>query len=688
VHQSAEILVQDDENGILMGTLGPERQFLQGMEGMNDAQTSQGYPGSKDNIAVTDPSDSSITPVIFNRPAEWSPVAQSLETETQGQILIVDDRPDNLRLLHAMLTQAGYDVRRAINGATALMGVRAILPDLILLDINMPDMDGYEVCRQLKQDRETHEIPVIFLSALDEGLDKVKAFSAGGVDYVTKPFEVMEVLARIENHLQLRRAMVEVERLNTMLEDRVIERTSQLRATKYDLEQEAMERRKAQDRLTYMAWHDHLTALPNRAWFMKVLQQALQRVQQDVNYRFAVLFLDCDRFKLVNDSLGHLMGDKLLVQFAQRLITCVPDDTTLARFGGDEFTVLLENIADAEAAIAWVQHLLQSLTQPFLIDQQELFMSASVGIVMGTSAYSEPEALLQDADTAMYKAKTLWQQRYQVFDAGMRQQVQAQLRLETDLRRAVERQEFLVYYQPIIALETFTIKGFEALVRWQHPERGMIAPGEFIPIAEETSLIVPIGLWVLQKSGQQLVDWQSHCDQGLTMSVNLSVKQFAQADLVEHIDRFLEQMQLPSHLLTLEITESALIDNPDSASQTLTALRDRNIQLAIDDFGTGYSSLSYLHRFPIDILKIDRSFINRMDEQGHSLRIVEATIAMAQNLGIEVVAEGVETQAQAVHLQQMGCEYAQGYLFSKPVPADTASELMMHPPAILSTVQS
>ncbi len=663
------------------------------MELMNNAQTSEGHPVLKADVAAIEQSYAQSVPSAVAPGHENAAVEETLEPdiqgETQGQILIVDDRPDNLRLLHAMLTQAGYDVRRAINGATALMGVRAILPDLILLDINMPDMDGYEVCRRLKQDPVTREIPVIFLSALDEGLDKVKAFSAGGVDYVTKPFEVLEVLARIENHLQLRRAMAEVERLNAKLEERVIERTSQLQATKYDLEQEAIERRKAQDRLAHMAWHDHLTDLPNRAWFMKVLQQSLQRAQQDLSYRFAVLFLDCDRFKIVNDSLGHLIGDQLLVQFAQRLTACISDTTTLARFGGDEFTLLLENTADAEDAIASVQTLLEALTQPFVIDQQELFISASVGIVMGSSTYEEPEALLRDADIAMYKAKTLWQKRYQVFDAGMRQQVQSQLRLETDLRRAIERQEFLVHYQPIISLNTFDITGFEALVRWQHPERGMIAPGEFIPIAEETSLVIPIGLWVLQESCQQLVDWHGlhGQDTPLKMSVNLSVKQFAQPDLIEHIDRVLEQIQLPSHLLTLEITESALMDNPDVASQVLNALRDRNIQLAIDDFGTGYSSLSYLHRFPVDILKVDRSFINRIDDEGNGLRIVEATIAMAQSLGMKVVAEGVETPEQAMRLQQMGCEYAQGYLFSRPLPSGAAGELLLEPPAILTTLQ-
>ncbi len=603
----------------------------------------------------------------------------------QGRILIVDDRPDNLRLLHSMLTQAGYDVRRAINGSTALMGIRAILPDLILLDINMPDMNGYEVCQELKKDPQTQEIPIIFLSALDEGLDKVKAFSAGGVDYVTKPFEVMEVLARIENHLQLRRAKAEVEQLNAKLEQRVTERTAQLQATKHDLEQEVMERRQAQERLAHMAWHDHLTDLPNRAWFMKVLQQSLQRAQQDEDYAFAVLFLDCDRFKVINDSLGHLIGDQLLIQVAKRLENVIPENATLARFGGDEFTLLLEDIPGLEAATGLGQALLEELTQSFQLGQQEIFISASVGIAMGASTYKLPEALLRDADIAMYGAKTLGKACYKVFDAAMHQHAQAQLYLETDLRRAIERHEFLMNYQPIISLDNLAITGFEALVRWHHPERGQVSPGQFIPIAEETGLIVPLGLWVLQESCQQLSSWQQMIDSehapALKMSVNLSVKQFSQPDLIDRIDQFLNQMQLQSHLLTLEITESALMDNPEAASQVLKSLRDRNIQLAIDDFGTGYSSLSYLHRFPVDILKVDRSFVNRIEDHANGLRIVEATLAMAQSLGMKVVAEGVETQAQASLLQQLGCAYAQGYLFSKPLCAEAAEGLLTQPPA-------
>ncbi|PZD73711.1 Cyclic di-GMP phosphodiesterase Gmr [Acaryochloris thomasi RCC1774] len=662
------------------------------MEVMNSVQESKACALSAESTNADQLPFSvlNIGPVDSERPSLQSPTPESLSTDStgstqQGRILIVDDRPDNLRLLHSMLTQAGYDVRRAINGSTALMGIRAILPDLILLDINMPDMNGYEVCQELKQDSQTREIPIIFLSALDEGLDKVKAFSAGGVDYVTKPFEVMEVLARIENHLQLQRAKAEVEQLNSKLEQRVTERTAELQATKHDLEQEVMERRQAQERLAHMAWHDHLTDLPNRAWFMKVLQQSIKRAQQEENYAFAVLFLDCDRFKVINDSLGHLIGDQLLIQVAKRLANVIPENVTLARFGGDEFTLLLDEIPGLEAATDVGQQLLEELTQSFQLGQQEIFISASVGIAMGSRAYDLPEALLRDADIAMYRAKTLGKACYQVFDTAMHQHAQTQLRLETDLRRAIERQEFLVNYQPIISLTTLEITGFEALVRWHHPQRGLVSPGQFIPIAEETSLIVPIGLWVLKESCQQLVTWQQMLGgetvPTLKMSVNLSVKQFSQPDLIDRIDQFLEQMELQGHLLTLEITESALMDNPEAASQVLTALRDRNIQLAIDDFGTGYSSLSYLHRFPVDILKVDRSFINRIEDQDNGLRIVEATLAMAHSLGMQVVAEGVETQAQALQLQQLGCEYAQGYLFSKPLAAETAAGVLAQPPA-------
>jgi diguanylate cyclase (GGDEF)-like protein len=605
----------------------------------------------------------------------------------KGRILVVDDRIENLELLSSILTKAGYEVRRSINGSTALMGVQSASPDMILLDINMPDMNGYEVCRQLKKDPKYKEIPVIFISALDDGLDKVKAFSAGGIDYISKPFEMMEVLSRVENHLQIRAARLELKHLNAELEQKMAERTAELTAAKEALEQENAERQAAQAMLEHMAWHDPLTDLPNRAWLMVQLKLLFEKAKQEKNYQFAVLFLDCDRFKVVNDSLGHMVGDQLLSQLALRIKHCLPQNAKVARFGGDEFIILLENIRDLDEAKILAEMLQETLISPFYIEPHEMFISASIGIAMGSHEAKHPDNLVRNADIAMYRAKTLGKARYYVFNQALFNDAQKRLQLETDLRRAIERQEFFLEYQPIISLKTNKIEGFEALVRWQHPTKGLIMPNDFIPVAEETGLIVPLGRWVLEKACCQFHSWNTELEKTpisdlskdyvpFKMSVNLSVKQFSQPGLIEAIDQIFRDTEFNGINLNLEITESALMDDPQAAGLLLNELRDRHIQIAIDDFGTGYSSLSYLHQFSVDTLKIDRSFINRLGSKGDGLRIVEAMVLMAQNLDIKVVAEGVESSEQALQLQQLGCDYAQGYLFSKPLDSQLAIQLL------------
>jgi diguanylate cyclase (GGDEF)-like protein len=611
----------------------------------------------------------------------------------KGRILVVDDRIENLELLSSILTKAGYEVRRAINGSTALMGVQSASPDLILLDINMPDMNGYEVCRQLKKDPKYKEIPVIFISALDDGLDKVKAFSAGGIDYISKPFEMMEVLSRVENHLQIQAARLELKHLNAELEQKVAERTAELTAAKQALEQENVERQAAQAMLEHMAWHDPLTDLPNRAWLMVQLKLLFETAQQEATYQFAVLFLDCDRFKVVNDSLGHMVGDRLLSQVAQRIKNCLPKNAKVARFGGDEFIVLLETISHLDEAKILAEMLQEALVAPFYIEPHEMFISASIGIAMGNHEAKHPEDLVRNADIAMYRAKALGKARYYVFNQALYNDAQKRLQVETDLRRAIERQEFFLEYQPIISLKTNRIEGFEALVRWLHPTKGLIMPNDFIPVAEETGLIVPLGRWVLEKACRQFHSWKTELDRSsisglpkdffqFKISVNLSVKQFSQPGLIEAIDRLFKDTEFNGINLNLEITESALMDDPQSAGLLLKELRDRHIQIAIDDFGTGYSSLSYLHQFSVDTFKIDRSFINRLGSNGDGLRIVEAMLLMAQSLDIKVVAEGVESSEQALQLQQLGCDYAQGYWFSKPVDSQLAIQLLSSHPIV------
>jgi len=465
------------------------------------------------------------------------------------------------------------------------------------------------------------------------------------------------------------------------------------------------DRKQAEEQLLHNAFYDALTGLPNRALFMDRLGHAVERANRRGNYCFAVLFLDLDRFKVVNDSLGHTMGDQLLIAIAERLQRAVRPGDTVARLGGDEFTILLDDIKDISDAVSVAERIQGALQQPFNLSGHEVFTSASIGITLSTgilnavglshlldstredvlprtattlvsTQYRHPQDLLRDADIAMYRAKSRGKARHEIFDTSMRVQAVSLLQLETDLRRAIERQEFQIHYQPIVVLKTGKITGFEALVRWQHPERGLVSPTEFIPVAEETGLIIPIGWWVLQEACRQLRAWQLACLQSplgyplaqpLTVSVNLSGKQFLQPDLLPQIAQVLQETGLDTNSLKLEITESVIIEHTESTTAILLQLRSLGIQLYIDDFGTGYSSLSRLHRFPIDCLKIDRSFVSRMELDRENFEIVRTIVTLAHNLGMDVTAEGVETVEQLAQLKTLGCECGQGYLFSKPV---------------------
>ncbi len=440
--------------------------------------------------------------------------------------------------------------------------------------------------------------------------------------------------------------------------------------------QSITDRKQAEERLLHDALHDTLTGLPNRALMIDHLKLTIARTKRRHDRRFAVLFLDLDRFKLVNDTLGHMIGDQLLVGIARRLETCLRPGDTIARVGGDEFTILLEDLSDEKEAIVVAERIHQELKAPFNLGGRDVFTTVSIGIAPGSMAYDQPDEILRDADTAMYRSKSLGKARHEMFDEEMHARSTDLLRLETDLRMAHERNEFFVNYQPIVALDSFRVCGFEALVRWQHPERGLISPTDFIPVAEEAGQILQIGQWVLREACYQIKRWQEKfpADESLYMTVNLSAKQFAQPDLIEQVSAILTETGLDPNCLKLEITESVLVDDFDSAAAMLFRLRALGVRLSIDDFGTGYSSLTYLHRFPIDTLKIDRSFVAVLDKD--NLEIVRTILNLAENLGMDVVAEGVETQEQMALLRNLSCQSGQGYFFSKPMTVIEAEKVI------------
>ena len=684
-----------------------------------------------------------------------------------ASLLLVDDEEMNRDMLGRRLELEGYAVTLADSGQRALDLLQGQPFDLILLDVMMPEMNGLQALRGIRERHGPAELPVIMVTAKDQSEDVVEAFRHGANDYVTKPVDLPVALARIAtqvSHKRTQAALRESEARYALAArgsndglwdwDLQSDRTyysprwkallgydddeigtgpdewfrrihpedlphlqSQIAAHRAGLtphfenehrvlhkdnafrwvlsrglavrgpDGRALRMAGSLTDITHDKVADPLTGLPNRLLFLDRLARVLERSKRDPGGLFAVLFLDLDRFKVINDSLGHLVGDLLLVAVSRRLEGCVrssdtvarlPEKSTLARLGGDEFTLLLEDIRGVDNAVTVAQRIQQALTAPFQLHGTEVYTSASIGIAVGPADYLHPGDVLRDADAAMYSAKSRGKARWELFDAAMRERALARLQLDTDMRRGLERGEFCLHYQPILALAGDHLAGFEALVRWEHPQRGLLGPADFIPIAEETGLIVPLGWWVLRESCRQMKEWQATfpCDPPLRISVNLSSKQFLQLDLATEIKRLLGDVGLDPRCLKLEITESAIMDDPDSASKMLAELRALGIQVCIDDFGTGYSSLNYLHRFAVDTLKIDRSFIQQMDGAEENLQIVQSIICLAHNLSIDVIAEGVETEAQRSRLAALSCEYGQGYYFSRPIDSATAQKLL------------
>jgi diguanylate cyclase (GGDEF)-like protein/PAS domain S-box-containing protein len=688
-----------------------------------------------------------------------------------SRLLIVDDNEMNRDMLARRLARKGYVIGLAESAKELLPRVKEDGIDLVLLDIEMPEVTGLDALQSLREAYSPIELPIIMVTAKNQSDDIVKALEMGANDYLTKPIDFPVALARIGTQLSHKRAQEALReseeryalaargandglwdwnlvtsamyfspRWKAMLgfsESEIEDRLEEWIGRIHDADRERVKEEiaahqkgltphfESEHRLLHkdggfrwmlsrgLAVHDStgralrmagsqtditerkvsdpLTGLPNRLLFIDRLGRLIKHSKRRKDHLFAVLFLDLDGFKMINDSLGHLIGDQLLVGVAMRLEKCLrSSDTvarlgetfTVARLGGDEFTILLDDLKEPADANRAADRLMKALAPPFVLAGKEVFTSISIGIALSNSAYEQPEDMLRDADTAMYRAKSLGKARYEVFDADMRASVMARLQLETDLRRALERNEFRNFYQPIVSLESGRIVGFEALLRWQHATRGMISPDEFIFVAEETGLIRELGWWSLREACCQMSKWRASSESclDLTISVNLSAKQLLQPHLVDEMDKLLREVGLPPGALKLEITESAVMADPAAAAETLQQIKSLGIRLAIDDFGTGYSSLSYLHRFPLDTLKIDRSFISGGGE-GNTMEIARTIMPMAKNLRLDVVAEGVETIEQVTLLKRLQCKYAQGYYFSKPLAPEEVAPILSEEPS-------
>jgi diguanylate cyclase (GGDEF)-like protein len=557
------------------------------------------------------------------------PATQDVTAQAKGalRVLSIEDNPGDAILVREMLRDAspdGFVLQNHDRLSTAVAHLLEGSVDCVLLDLSLPDAEGLEALAQVRT--VALDVPIIVLTGRTDEVLAVQAVHEGAQDYLIKGQVDARLLSRSINY--------------------------------------AIERKRAEVELAHQAMHDALTGLPNRALFYDRLGQALNRVGRQ-GTAVAVLFLDLDRFKLINDSLGHGAGDKLLVAVAERLAGVLRAGDTAARFGGDEFVILCEDVSGERQAIAIAERIASELDGPFVIESDEVFAHTSVGIALATEPGARPEALIRDADAAMYRAKERGGGVYEVFDDAMRERAVRRMATENALHRALDRGEFVMHYQPIVQMATGALYGVEALARWQHPERGLVMPGEFIEAAEETGLIIALGAWAFDVACRQSAAWGGK----VMMSVNLSARQCTHPDLVATFGEILRRTGADPAAVSLEITETALMEDIALSTATLSALKELGLRLALDDFGTGYSSLRALQHFPVDVVKIDRSFIEPIERDPQEAAIVAAVISLSHALGLRTVAEGIETIAQVDRLRALGCDLAQGFYFAKPGPA-------------------
>lgn len=564
----------------------------------------------------------------------------------KSTILIVDDEIVSRSTVEVLLESEGYQLIFAESGEEALHKATALVPDLMLLDVMMPGMNGFQVCQQLRTNPRLAELPVVMVTALDDRESRLKGIEVGADDFMTKPFDRAELRARIRTITRLNRYR------------RLVE---------------------TEEQLAYLANYDVLTELPNRNLLLERLRQAIGRAKRG-RHSVVVLSFDLDGFQMINDSLGHEFGDNLLKEMAQRLQKIISPEATIARLSGDEFVVMQECFNPVMEVSGLVQTLLDTISTPLHLEDHEIVITASIGVSVYPSDGDNPLSLLKNADTAMSRAKAQGKNTYQFFTGEMNKVALERLILENQLRKVLSRQELQLYYQPQIDLKTGRIVGAEALLRWQHPEQGFLSPAKFIPVLEEIGAIIPVGEWVLQQACQQAQQWQDEGLSPLTISVNVSARQFQHPNLLNSIKTSLQTSSLNPNYLEIEVTESVLMqENPhhqQSSFAVLSELQEMGVKIAIDDFGTGYSSLSYLKRFPVNTLKIDRSFIKDICVSNDDAAIATAIIALAHSLQLTVVAEGVENCDQLDFLRLRQCELAQGFLFSRPISAQAMTQLL------------
>ena len=693
-----------------------------------------------------------------------------------SRILIVDDEERNRKLLQVLLCADGYRTEHAANAEEALIAVAQSSPDLILLDVMMPGMNGYELATILKANPVTLNIPIIMLTAQVDRSARLLGLKAGAEEFLTKPFEATELSLRVRNLLRLKAFGDFFKNHAVILEEQVQARTADLHRFRaamdatadaitlmsrttmrfvevnatacrmlgygrdemlqigpaqlfagapHQLEREydaiiagdtagelketllrrqdgthllvevhrhvhrsgadwivvgvlrdITERKEAEKRLIQMAHYDALTDLPNRTLFFKNLTRILSRAT-DRGWCGALLCIDLDHFKNINDTRGHALGDELLRQVSHRLVECIRIRDSIARLGGDEFAIILAARGGQQRAYALAKRILERLRQPFFVKGSEVTVSASIGIAIFPDDALMAETLVKYADTAMYQAKHAGRDTFRFFTKQMNTDALARLDIETALRKAVDNQEFVLHYQPKMQIDSGRLCGVEALLRWQRPGFGLVSPAEFIPVLEDTGLILPVGRWVLDTACRQIAAWQATSIGRVPVSVNIAGRQFIAGNLELEVIRALESSNIDANLLELELTESSLMANTQSTIKTLQILRNLGVSISIDDFGTGYSSLAYLRRFPVDKLKIDIAFIGGITTNADDAAIVLAIIRMAQTLKLEVIAEGVETAAQLEYLRSHRCDQIQGYYFSRPLPVTELEGMLL-----------